>query len=72
MRILGELRNQPLMNGSNTLELNRATMNEAIQYWLNATQMKARVEVSEVTFQSSGNGKFYVAFKPEDKAEEVA
>jgi hypothetical protein len=47
-------------------------MNEAIQYWLNATQMKARVEVSEVTFQSSGNGKFYVAFKPEDKAEEVA
>ena len=60
------------MIGQNRLEINNATMNEAIQHWLNTTQLRldARVEVTSVTSKDSGSV-FIVNTKPlgEEKEE---
>ena len=45
------------MTGNNTLILNQATMNEAVEYWLKHTQLKQKAKVKKVTFDS-GNGKY--------------
>ena len=63
------------MIGSNTIKLNRATMNKAVEHWLNSTQLKTCVEVREVRFQSSANvkfdgGTFCVSIAPAPTAEE--
>lgn len=42
------------MKGNNTLELNHATMQQALEYWLNETQFKAPVQVSKISIKRDG------------------
>ena len=60
------------MNGSNKMELNHATLNEAISYWLNKTQFRfeSEIEVTSIRYLTTGNGAFKVDFRPLIKAED--
>ena len=60
------------MKGSNKMELNHATLNEAVEYWLNQTQFirDAAVEVSSIGYQAAGTGTFKVNFKPVEAVED--
>ncbi len=61
------------MKGNNKMELNHATLNEAVSYWLNKTQFRyeSEVEVTSIKYLTTGNGAFKVEFRrPVAKAED--
>ena len=57
------------MIGNNKMELNHATLNEAVTHWLNATQFQGRaaVEVTSIRYLTPGHGSFKVEFRPIDR-----
>ena len=52
------------MIGNNTLELNQETINKAIEYWLNETQLKNRVIVRHVTESTTMADTYFVEIEP--------
>ena len=56
------------MTGKNTLELNQATINEAIEFYLNERVFKEPVRVQTVTQKNAHNVTFTVELRePEDR-----
>ena len=57
------------MIGSNKMEFNHSTMQEAVAYWLNDKQFQGRaaIEVTAIRYLTAGNGAFKIDFKPVDK-----
>ena len=59
------------MQGNNTLELNEATVTEAIEYYLNAKVFKGRVKVASVKPIAGGYGQGLSVTLTEPESNEV-
>lgn len=52
------------MTGENEMKLNQATMNAAIQHWLNTEVFGVGVDITVIDVEAEGSNEFIVRFEP--------